>query len=210
MRPDALVFDLDGTLWDAAAPTTRGWNLALEEMGVSSRVDIAGIRSVSGRPFPQCAEALLPDLRPPSEAMLRSLDAHERTALEGSGGVLYDGVAGGLSELAAIYPLFLVSNCPSWYLEAFLRTSGLRRCFTGWDCHGSSGMAKSGTLLGLAKRYHLRHAVYVGDTQGDRDSAEEAGMVFAFVRYGFGQTEAPLLAFDSFGELVTHFLRESD
>jgi beta-phosphoglucomutase-like phosphatase (HAD superfamily) len=27
---DGLTFDLDGILWDAAAASTQGWNLALE------------------------------------------------------------------------------------------------------------------------------------------------------------------------------------
>ena len=48
MTPDGLVFDLDGTLWDAAAASTLGWNLALEEMGAVSRVTVDDIRSVSG------------------------------------------------------------------------------------------------------------------------------------------------------------------
>ena len=64
MTPDALIFDLDGTLWDAAAASTYGWNLALEELGLPQRVTVDGIRSVSGRPFPQCVETLLPELSP--------------------------------------------------------------------------------------------------------------------------------------------------
>ena len=58
--------------------------------------------------------------------------------------------------------------------------------FAGWDCHGLSGIAKSGMLRNLAASHHLANAVYVGDTQGDCDAAEQAGMDFAFVRYGFG------------------------
>jgi beta-phosphoglucomutase-like phosphatase (HAD superfamily) len=34
VNPEALIFDLDGTLWDAAAASTYGWNLALEELGL--------------------------------------------------------------------------------------------------------------------------------------------------------------------------------
>jgi hypothetical protein len=51
-----------------------------------------------------------------------------------------------------------------------------------------------------------RTTVYVGDTRGDEKATAEAGMEFAFVRYGFGEASAPSLAFDSFGELVAHFL----
>jgi phosphoglycolate phosphatase len=203
---DALVFDLDGTLWDAAAASTHGWNLALEEMGALPRITVAGIRSVSGNPFPRCVEILLPELRPASKATLQLLETGERAGIEALGGVLYEGVADGLRELALTYRLLLVSNCPDWYLEAFFRATGLRECFAGWDCHGSSGAGKPSMLLDMRDRYRLAHAVYVGDTQADRAAAEEAGMEFAFVRYGFGETSRPSLSFGSFGELVEHFL----
>ncbi len=206
MTPDALIFDLDGTLWDAAAASAYGWNLALDELGLSRRVTIDGIRSVSGRPFPQCVETLLPELFPAPAPTLELLEARERTGIELMAGVLYDGVADGLSRLDGRYPLFLVSNCPGWYLEEFFRVTGLRDRFTGWDCHGSSGIAKSGMLLNLAATHRLEHAVYVGDTQGDRESAEQAGVDFAFVRYGFGRVEGAPLSFAGFGELVSHYL----
>jgi phosphoglycolate phosphatase len=208
-RPDALVFDLDGTLWDAAEPTTLGWNRALEEMGVASRVTVAGIRAVAGTPFDGCVEILLPELCPPAEDTLRYLDAYEKAAIAESGGTLFPGVADGIRALAAVYPLFLVSNCQDWYLEMFLAKSGLRECFTGWDCNGLSGLPKSGMLLRVAESHRLKQAVYVGDTQGDRDAAREAGMEFALARYGFGGTRAPALSFGSFGELVAHFLSGS-
>ena len=203
---DAIVFDLDGTLWDAAAASTYGWNLALAEMGLSLRVDDDGIRSVSGNPFPRCVEILLPELSPVPESTLRLVEDYERVGIEALAGVLYEGVAEGLRELAAAYPLFLVSNCPDWYAEAFFRVTGLAECFTGWDCHGSSGVGKSRMLLNMRERYHLANAVYVGDTQGDRSAAREADMVFVFVRYGFGKAVQASLAFDTFEELVAHFL----
>ena len=204
--PDALIFDLDGTLWDAAEATTRGWNRALEEMGARTRVTTAGIRSVAGTPFEGCVEILLPELRPPTEALLRSLDVHEKAAIAEAGGTLFPGVEPGVRMLASVYPLFLVSNCQDWYLELFLAKGGLRDCFTGGDCNGLSGLPKSGMLLGLAEKHRLKHAVYVGDTQGDQDAAEGAGMGFAFARYGFGSVTAPVLSFDSFGELTAHFM----
>jgi phosphoglycolate phosphatase len=203
---DAIVFDLDGTLWDAAAASTYGWNLALAEMGLSLRVDDDGIRSVSGNPFPRCVEILLPELSPVPESTLRLVEDYERVGIEALAGVLYEGVAEGLRELAAAYPLFLVSNCPDWYAEAFFRVTGLAECFTGWDCHGSSGVGKSRMLLSMRQRYHLANAVYVGDTQGDLHAAREADMEFVFVRYGFGSAVPSSHAFDTFGELVAHFL----
>lgn len=208
-RPDALVFDLDGTLWDAAAASAEGWNLALGEMGVEQRVDEAGVRSVSGTPFEQCVRVLLPGLCPPSEATVAALDSGERKMIEAGGGTLYPGVAEGLRRLSEAYRLFVVSNCPDWYLDLFLQMTGLRGCFTAWDCHGSSGLPKSEMLRNLLQKQGLQRAVYVGDTHGDRQAAEAAGLEFAFVRYGFGRTEAPALAFSDFGEVVEHFEPDS-
>ncbi len=204
-RPDALVFDLDGTLWDAAAASAEGWNIALSAMGAEHRVNEAGVRSVSGTPFEQCVRTLLPALCPPSDDLLAALEAGERKMIEAGCGTLYPGVVEGLRRLSGVYRLFVVSNCPDWYLEVFLQTTGLRGCFTAWDCHGSSGEPKSEMLSGMRQKHGLQRAVYVGDTQGDRQSTEAAGMQFVFVRYGFGHTEAPALAFDDFGALVDYF-----
>lgn len=204
--PDALIFDLDGTLWDAAAASAFGWNLALEELGESRRVTIDGIRSVSGQPFPRCVEILLPELSPAPYATLELLEARERSGIELMAGVLYEGVPDGLVRLSARYPLFLVSNCPTWYLEEFFRVTALRGCFAGWDCHGRSGIPKSGMLRELAAVHRLERAVYVGDTQGDWEAATQAGMDFALVRYGFGRLGGVPLSFSAFDELVEHYL----
>ncbi len=208
MPYDAIIFDLDGTLWDAAAASTRGWNLALAEMDLPSRVTVDGIRSVSGNPFPRCVEILLPELCPASEELLEALDSHERACVEAMAGVLYEGVADGLRRLAAAYRLFVVSNCPGWYLAEFFQVSGLGEYFSGYDCNGSSGNGKPKMLADMRARYDLARAAYVGDTEGDRDAAAGAGMDFIFARYGFGAADVPGLSFDSFGELVDHFLGE--
>ena len=206
MTYDALIFDLDGTLWDAAAASTYGWNLALEKLGVTTRITVDDIRSVSGTPFDQCVATLLPELYPADEATIDFIDEHERLGIEALGGALYAGVAEGLLALAERYRLFLVSNCPDWYLEAFFRITDLESCFAGSDCHGASGLDKRNMLRALSQKYDLKQALYVGDTQGDRDSAEAAGMEFAFVSYGFGKTTAPALSFSRFSELAERLL----
>jgi phosphoglycolate phosphatase len=207
-RPEALVFDLDGTLWDAAEPTARGWNRALEELGTPTRVTVEGIRSVAGTPFEGCVEILLPRLCPPTETLLRSLDDYEKAAIVESGGVLFPGVEAGLRALAPVYPLFVVSNCQDWYLELFLAKSGLRECFVGGDCNGLSGLNKSEMLHRLAMEQELRSAVYVGDTQGDWEAAWDAGMDFALAGYGFGSVVAPVVRFASFKDLTAYYLGE--
>ena len=205
-RPDALIFDLDGTLWDAATPTARGWNDALEELGAQTRVTVEGIRSVAGTPFEGCVEILVPELCPPPETILRTIDVREEEALLESGGKLFPGVEQGLERLSSAYPLYLVSNCQDWYLELFYDKTDLGRHFAGDDCNGCSGLPKRDMLRRLAESRGLEQAVYVGDTQGDHDSAREAGMAFVLARYGFGYVEEEVLGFDSFEELADHYL----
>jgi phosphoglycolate phosphatase len=204
--PDALIFDLDGTLWDAAEPTARGWNAALEELGAQTRVTVEGIRSVAGTPFVGCVEILVPELCPPAQETLHALDEREKTAIAESGGTLFPGVQSGLTALRAKYPLYLVSNCQDWYLELFFEKSGLRECFTGADCNGLSGLSKAGMLRCLAESRGLQDAVYVGDTQGDHDSTREAGLSFAFAGYGFGSVSETDLTFGSFDEVTRYYL----
>ena len=40
------------------------------------------------------------------------------------------------------------------------------------------------------KNHNITDAVYVGDTQGDLDAAELAGMPFIYCAFGFGQVMA--------------------
>jgi len=229
-----LIFDVDGTLWDAARVSSHGWNLALAEMGLASRVTVDDIRSVSGNPFPMCVEILLPELHPVSQMLLESLERQERTAFDTIAGELYEGVAEGLPRLAEAYPVFLVSNCPDWYLDRFLEATGFGPYLRGWDCHGLSGVSKREMLLHMRRRHGIEQGVYVGDTEGDREAALGAGLDFVLAAYGFGvlgsaragrcsSTAAARAgdgrtaaaagfcpAFDSFRRLVDYFLALSE
>jgi len=207
-RYEALIFDLDGTLWDAAAASSDGWNLGLAELGLAARVTEDGVRSVCGHPFDRCIEILLPELHPASEALAEALDRAQHTVVRGTGGVLYPGVAEGLPRLAESYRLFLVSNCPDWYLEEFFRSTGLGVHLRGHDCHGSSGLGKSEMLIRLRRRHGIGRAIYLGDTPGDQEAAETAGLDFGFAAYGFGVVDGADLSFSSFDQLVEHFLRQ--
>jgi phosphoglycolate phosphatase len=203
---DALIFDLDGTLWDAAEASAEGWNAAAARSGSVVRVSTDAIRSVSGKPTPECFRILLPELCPMPVEVAGVFDDCERDAVERLGGTLYAGVPQGLPRLAARYRLFLVSNCLDWYLDAFFRVSGLRSCFTGWDCHGLSAVEKPAMIRRLVARHSLAHPLYVGDTRGDQEAARRAGIGFVFARYGFGEVTGDPLAFDSFAELAAYFL----
>ncbi len=204
-RNDAIIFDLDGTLWNACASSALGWNEGLAELGEPARVTGKQVETVSGKPFEECVEVLLPGLqarRPGSAAVLAR---HEREAIERCGGVFYDGALAGIKTLSQSYRLFVVSNCQDWYLDLFLKLSGLGPFFAGGDCHGRSRLFKDAMLAHMKRDFRLERPVYVGDTPADQKAALAAGVEFMHAGYGFGKPESPCLSVPSFSALVEHF-----
>ncbi|MCZ6531811.1 MAG: HAD family hydrolase [SAR324 cluster bacterium] len=208
MQFDALIFDLDGTLWDAAHATAQGWNNGLEEAGLGHlRVSARQVTGVLGLPFSECVARLFPTLPPASlDGLPEILDRHERLAVQELGGTPCAGVEEALPALQDAYPLLIVSNCQSWYLEAFLSGSGLGGFFSGWECHGTSGLPKARNIALVAERHGLQRPVYVGDTATDQQAAREAGVAFLFAAWGFGEPEGECTAFSSFAELAAGLL----
>lgn len=205
MSYDALIFDLDGTLWDASAATAKGWTSALEKLGLKRAVTGKEIQSVSGKPYEECVDVLLPDLRDQIPDLANALNPFEKEAIERDSGVFYEGVLEGIRKLSENYKIFLVSNCQDWYMHTFLHFSGLAPVLSGVDCNGFSGLPKGEMLRRMKTQYSLKNPIYIGDTSGDENATRRADMGFAHVSYGFGTAEFALLRFDSFSELVEYF-----
>lgn len=204
---DAIIFDLDGTLWDASESCANGWNLALRQADIQGlQVSADDIRAVTGMPFSKCVSSLFSGVESVDLTSLGPLlDEAQRHETTVSGGTLYDGVETGLKKLAAQYDLFLVSNCQSWYLQTFWTHFEVRQYFVDQNCHGDSGLPKADMIAQLVTKYRLRNAIYVGDTAGDQKASRDAGIAFGYAAYGFGMADAPELSFASFIEM-THRL----
>ena len=118
---DSLIFDLDGTLWDASEATAKAWTIAAQRLGLDRTLTASQIRSVSGLPFLTCVETLFKAEhnfgRVDFNHLQSQLDQQERIELRAIGGTLYEGVASALRILSERFRLFVVSNCQEWYLE---------------------------------------------------------------------------------------------
>ena len=199
---DAIVFDLDGTLWNACGPCATGWTEGIAVLGYNKPISKADIESVCGLTYPECVRKLCPEVTDAflTEAM-EILNAYERKHVECVGGELYPNVLSGLKEMAQVKSLFLVSNCQEWYLQCFLKFSKTENLFKDWECYGRTMKPKAENLRDLAKRNNLKNALYIGDTEGDKSAASAANYSFGFAAYGFGTAQSEF-HFEDFNSII--------
>jgi phosphoglycolate phosphatase len=201
---DSIIFDLDGTLWDSVDEIILTWNRVIERHG-SFRPPItrAEQERLMGLQMDEIARRLFSgeDAHRQMQLMKECMQ-EENEYLAQHGGTLYPQLEETLKRLKAHFRLFIVSNCQKGYIEAFLQAHRLEAYFTDHLCFGDTGKTKGETNRILIARNGLKAPVYVGDTQGDRQSAIDAGIPFIYAAYGFGQVDSYEGRVQSFGELV--------
>lgn len=205
---DAIIFDLDGTLWDSTDSCVRGWNRALQSLGVKRTLSRQDLESIMGLNHDEALDRMFPeadaDLRQSIDRV--SFDAELEAIRFDGGGLLYPGVREGLQRLSRHFPLFIVSNCRAAYLKVFFDCTGLQSLFRDVECYGNTGLSKGENLKRLIERNRLSSPVFVGDTAGDHRAALFAELPYFHVDYGFGEPLNECYHFREFGELVDFFL----
>ncbi len=204
---DALIFDLDGTLWDTTATCALAWNRVLGRLGLARRVTAADVRAVTGKSHFEAIQAAFPEL---SGELLQRLS--DETAVEDNVAIaerdspapphLFPGVLELVPALRARRPLCIVSNCQQGYIENFLALSGLGEHFVDFECWGNTGRDKATNLRSVMARNHLATPLFVGDTEGDRAAARANGVRFAHATWGYGAVEEADHVLVRFDELL--------
>lgn len=204
---DGIIFDVDGTLWDSTHVVAKSYNRIIEEnTDLPIRVTPDDLKKLFGKPMDEIFAQILPELPLEEQKRLASLCfSREHLDLEKTPGTVYDGLEETFSILSEKYPLFIVSNCQEGYIELFLRKTGLGSFIKDHLCFGQTHTSKGQTILRLMKKNHLVSPVYVGDTQGDANACEEAGIPFVLAEYGFGAVENPQYRIKSLKELTMLF-----
>ncbi len=188
MKKDAIIFDMDGTLWDAAQQILNSWNHVITELKVDrDPITMEELESMLGKTMDNIAVSLFPFLQP--ERAIEVLDRcgeYENAYLRENGGKLYEGLEDTLKILQKDYDLYIVSNCQSGYIEAFLEHYRYQKYFKDIECFGNTKQEKADNILCIIERNGLQNPIYVGDTKGDYDSSRKAGISFIYAAYGFG------------------------
>lgn len=203
MKKAGIIFDMDGTLWDSAEGVAASWNEVIaKEYKKERQVTAEEIHGVMGLTMDKLAEAIFPELD--YDRRMELLDhccQVENEYLRRHGGVIYPELEATLCELKKRYHLYIVSNCQSGYIEAFLEYYGFEKYFEDIECYGNNNLKKGDNIRLVAERNHLTRAFYVGDIQGDYVASMEAGVDFIHAAYGFGQMEQEVPVIHAFSEL---------
>lgn len=202
-----IIFDLDGTLWDSSEQVAGAWS---EILAVRSETDkrvrrqVTGedMRGYMGKTMEVIAALMLPEVDEKTRMeIMDECGDHENNYLSRHGGNLYPDLEKELERLCGKYSLFIVSNCQSGYIETFLEYHKLGKYFADFECPGGTGLGKGENIKLVMERNGIEKAVYVGDTQGDCDSADFAGIPFIHAAYGFGSINRNVPAVHSFSEI---------
>ena len=199
-----IIFDLDGTLWDASEQVTTSWNMALSTVkDFNLRIDRRDMMSFMGNLLFDIGRMMLPK-NLSDERVQELIDLcieYEHAYLREFGAPLYENLVKTLEELKKEYSLFIVSNCQAGYIEVFLDYTGLWDAFDDYECPGRTGLSKGENIKLICKRNSLESVVYVGDTDGDYNATCSAGLPFIHAAYGYGRPHKATPEIRRFDEL---------
>jgi phosphoglycolate phosphatase len=204
MSKKGIIFDLDGTLWDATEAILPVWNEVLRSHSDETQKQIskAEMDSYMGKTLAQIAKLSLPELEHDRglEILAKCCKIECKTLRE-NGAKLYSDLETTLRKLKEGYSLCIVSNCQDGYIQAFLAHYHFEDLFDDFECSGITGKTKGENIKLVIKRNKLEKALYVGDTQSDFEAAKQAEIPFVFAEYGFGSCKGNNYSVKEFSQL---------
>ena len=199
----AVLFDLDGTLWDSTPRLVESFNRVMEEnwpeLGIT--VTLERMRSGMGMNRVDLRNHLFPSApEEMREELIGACFDAEVEYLRTHRGDPFPGMEEMLATLSRDYFVGIVSNCQAGYIEAFLESIGVGQYISDHECF-ATGLPKGQNIRLLMERNGIDRAIYVGDTQGDLDAADMAEVPFVYAAYGFGSVNRETAKIDAPAEL---------
>ena len=205
MERNAIIFDVDGTLWDSSQSVANAWNIVFDRYKElnGKTVTAEQAKSFMGKTSEEIFSTLLPDLE--EQKMLSIMiecGKEEEIEIAKNGGKLFKNLEKTLQALSQKYDLYIVSNCQAGYIEAFFEYHKLGHYFKDYENSGRTGKPKGENIKLIIQRNHISKCFYVGDTQGDYNATKIAHIPFVYAKYGFGTIDTEVPFIESIEELT--------
>ena len=183
----AIIFDLDGTLWETLDSYYESINEITKKYNLD-RINKELICKNYGNSKSDAAKMLFPNL---NESMaFKLLDETDELIiknLNNSGAYIYPGLEETLFNLKQKYNLYIISNSSNKkYIESFLISTKLFKYFDDYVAASEILLSKGNAIIKLMDDYYIDKAIYVGDTKMDYEASLKAKIPFIQCLYGFG------------------------
>jgi phosphoglycolate phosphatase len=183
----------------------KGYNRHVCRIGLN-HLQVTGqyLKGLFGRTMTEIADVIFAEIEVPRryEIMQACMDEEHVVLEEDPCAIAYPGVVETMERLAKNHRLFIVSNSQSGYPQLCIEKMGLQGLITDHLCFGDTGTPKGETIRRLMEKNGITNAAYVGDTQGDLDASEAAGIPFIFCAFGFGEPDHWYAKVDAFQDLL--------
>ena len=152
MKYESLIFDVDGTLWNAQELLAESYNIQLESEGKTPYVTVELLQPLFGKTMTALADGLFPQIPVPERYQLldrciATMDRH--LAENASPAIGYPALRETMEKLAREHRLFIVSNGPAGYAQLAGKALGLSDLMSGYLSWGDTGKPKGQTIAQL-------------------------------------------------------------
>lgn len=182
----AVLFDLDGTLWDSGKSVVDAWNVILAQEDLP-QISAEQMRSVMGFSMDDIWQTLFPTCeKARGKQVMKRCECFENAYTRSHGGILFEHVREVLSQMSEQYMVGIISNCQAGYIEAFLAYYGLEDYVDFTRAFGDFHKQKAENIQDIIRENKIKEAIYIGDIENDYLSAKKANVPFLLAKYGFG------------------------
>ena len=201
---DGIIFDLDGTLWNAVEGIAFAWNEIFKKLEINHELKNKDVSEVMGYTVNEIAKKYFPEDIVKGIELIKYCCKEELKYLSYNNVKLYPNLYETLKELSGNYKLFIVSNCMKGYIEKFLEISKTKDLFQDYENAETTGLSKGQNIKLVMKRNNLKKVLYIGDTIKDYQATIQAGVDFVQAAYGFGKKIKKIDTINEIKEIIKY------
>lgn len=189
---DGIILDVDGTIWNTTSVVANAWNNAIDKLFPQiPHVSADILKGQFGKTMDVIADNLFNLISAKDRKILiDECCIEEHIAIKNNEiDITYPDVVSTIKKLAESFPIFIVSNCQSGYIELVMEKNKIKEYIKDFECFGNTLKTKDENIKLIIERNSLRNPVYVGDTQGDYEACIKSNVKFIWASYGFGHPD---------------------